>query len=164
MRHLLWAVLLSVVPVTPAFAGGDGNLQAITGAEIFQGSANLNYGIAGGYDFDLGGKGFIGVQATVDKSTLDGSDGDSVASDVDLGAQARIGLRTGEVSRAYLLAGLSSLKLDTGGNSRQTGLRAGIGYEQGLFGKALVKLEYRFSTYGDAGSRNQILAGFGFRF
>lgn len=49
MRHLLWAVLpLSAVPVTPAFAGGDGNLQAITGAEVFQGSANLNYGIAGG--------------------------------------------------------------------------------------------------------------------
>lgn len=165
MRYILFAppLLLSLLPL-PAHAKGDGNVQALAGAESFDGAANLSFGIAGGYDFRLGGRGFAGIQATIDKSTVDTGDGDSVATDLDIGAHGRVGLRTGEVSRAYLLAGISSVKLDTGGGPRTTGFRAGLGYEQGLFGRSLIKLEYRFSHFGDNGSRHQLLAGFGFRF
>lgn len=165
MRCLPWAAaLILLMPAAPALARGDANVQALAGAEAFDGALNLSYGFAGGYDFRLGGKGFAGVQATLDKSTVSGSDADSIESDLDLGVHGRIGLRTGTVSRAYLLAGISSLSLTSGGDDRSTGFRAGVGYEQGLFGKALAKIEYRFTTYGDVGTRNQLLVGFGLRF
>ena len=146
----------------------------------FVGSVNgLLYGAAVGYDFKIGGSGFLGLQAGISGSTGEVCfEGACVGAGRDIEILARAGVSVAERTSIHALAGYANSRaaasfagFDIGANS--DGLRLGAGVEQG-FGKNLYsKLEYRYTSYAsqtiegeefDGGDRHQVTVSFGVRF
>jgi outer membrane immunogenic protein len=149
---------------------GDGEVGSVNG---------LLYGVAAGYDFKIGGSGFLGLQAGISGSTGEFCiNGACAGAGRDIEILARAGVSVAERTAVYALAGYANSRatanfegFEVGTNS--DGLRLGLGVEQG-FGKNLYsKLEYRFTTYADdqiegeevdGGNRHQVSVSFGVRF
>jgi outer membrane immunogenic protein len=148
-----------------------------------EGADGVNYGIGLGYDIQRG-RGVFGIEAEAGDSSADECiQGVTVAND-ELCAGARrdlyIGGRAGAVvGRNVLLYGKAgytnarfALDYDDGGTGVSNfslrdnldGVRLGAGVEVALSPNAFVKAEYRYSNYEQGFSRNQGVAGFGFRF
>lgn len=151
------------------------------------------YGIAGGYDFDLGNV-VAGVEAEFSESsgkadfdeTVDGFGGNlAVGRDIYVGG--RLGFKAGQNALIYAKGGYTNTSIDATVNNGTDsidvgtdveGFRAGFGGEV-LFGNNLYgKVEYRYSNYSnlelvDNGTdddidvdldRHQVVAGVGVRF
>ena len=162
-------------PWIEARAGWD----HVPGDEEFGSVNGLLYGAAVGYDFKIGGSGFLGLQAGISGSTGEVCfEGVCAGAGRDIEILARAGVSVAERTSIHALAGYANSRaaasfagFDIGANS--DGLRLGAGVEQG-FGKNLYsKLEYRFTTYADdeiegievdGGNRHQVSVSFGVRF
>jgi outer membrane immunogenic protein len=162
-------------PWIEARAGWD----HVPGDEEFGSINGLLYGAAVGYDFKIGGSGFLGLQAGISGSTGEVCfEGVCAGAGRDIEILARAGVSVAERTSIHALAGYANSRaaasfagFDIGANSG--GLRLGAGVEQG-FGKNLYsKLEYRFTTYADdeiegievdGGNRHQVSVSFGVRF
>lgn len=194
MRILSVALLAAATCATPAFAQDS---TSFTGphASVFAGMEQVNtdgpdetgviYGIAAGYDYDLG-KAVVGIEVEAAESNTDycetavlvSSDSLCTSAGRDLYVGARAGVKIGDSSLAYIKGGYANgrLNLDyTGGaaapagadysdNVDLDGFRIGAGAEHKLASGVLVKVEYRYSEYEQEVSRHQGLIGVGFRF
>lgn len=135
------------------------------GAPGFKNPDGVLYGIGAGYDHAIGSL-VIGVEADATDSTakvkLVGPD---IETDRDLYVGGRIGAVVGS-GLLYAKAGYTNARVEVSGAGHQNfdGVRAGVGYEYALSAKSFIKVEYRYSNYEDGLSRNQGVAGFGFRF
>lgn len=191
-------------PIEANFTGP--RIEAVAGYDKLGsngGIQGLAYGGGIGFDFDLGG--FVaGVEGEyIDSNSsrnnvFAGEDTDVGASfDVsrDLYVGGRAGFRATPTTLVYAKAGYTNTRLEFGiddGSSDRIdvdgtvdGYRLGAGVEQILgtnpIGNVYVKLEYRYSNYGDFSfdddlfddddldtdidiDRHQVLAGFGLRF
>ena len=192
MRKSVLFLVLSASVATPAFAQDAPNfsgarIEGIVGYDNArvegEGSDGVNYGIGLGYDFQRG-RGVFGVEAEAGDSTVDECVQDVTVAGDELCAEARrdlyVGGRAGAVvGRNVLLygkAGYTNARFgfdyDDGATGATNfsvgdnldGVRVGAGVELALGPNAYVKAEYRYSNYEQGISRNQGVAGFGFRF
>lgn len=127
----------------------------------------LMYGVGIGYDFDLGGA-VVGIEGELTdsdaKTTFEDGDFEgfgfgSVKTNRDLYLGARVGAKVGPNMLLYAKGGYSNAKLDVLANDGTTeltqdidldGWRVGAGVEYALNQNAFVKLEYRYTKYGEA--------------
>ena len=203
MRYVLFSALLASAAVSPAMAQDTGtpaatssadtasvadapftgpHIALITGYDHLGGTDNgkdgLLYGIAGGFDFQLGGA-VAGIEAEYSDSTTRGNttdlaiigDNAGLRTDRDLYIGGRIGFAAAPSTLLYVKGGYTNARFktiySTGGANPTTanfgntldGYRLGAGIEQkfNLFGPSgFVKAEYRYSNYRnlDVGTTN----------
>jgi outer membrane immunogenic protein len=188
MRSYL-AVLTSAVALlaaTPAAAEGfraeiHGGWDHVS-ADGTDDDSGVLYGIGVGYDFDIGQKGFVGVEANLDDSTMKECDTSVVlANDAlclragrDISVGVRGGIKVSEAGKLYALAGYTNARfkasyttpagVTTSDSENLDGFRLGAGYQHDIGGNAYGKVEYRYSNYEADVSRHQVLLGVGVNF
>jgi outer membrane immunogenic protein len=151
MRKLtLAAAALAALASTPAYAKGEGRIEARGGIAFAGGTSEAFAGIGGGYDFDLGDKAFVGLDLGVDKVLADGTK-------AFWSVGGRIGAKAGKNGRIYASGGLGFC---CGGSD----LYVGAGYQHKFSGKIYGKIEYRrsLSTFGPDINFTGIGVGIGF--
>jgi outer membrane immunogenic protein len=140
--------------------------------------SGVAYGAGLGYDAALGGGLVAGVEANFDLASTRARASEpgltaTVRARRDIELSGRIGAAVAPNVLLYAKAGYSNARfraeLVGGGitereSGTEDGLRLGGGIELALGGNAFAKAEYRYTTYGDGVSRNQLIGGFGFRF
>jgi outer membrane immunogenic protein len=193
-KLLVVASLAAASIAAPAFAQDSGSpsftgfrVEGLAGWDRPHTSGNhsdgLLYGVGAGYDYQAG-RMVIGVEGEASDSTAKrcfvGVDatGDRLCTKAgrDLYVGGRIGAVVAPTTLLYAKAGYTNARVNTdytgvaGGlasfNARDNlnGFRVGAGVQQSLGGNAYVKAEYRYSNYEHNYDRNQVVAGFGFRF
>lgn len=179
-------------PWVEARGGWDSlQLKASDNSGSVSGSrSGFGYGAAAGYDFGLSATSVAGIQigayGTTSKVCTEvyGNDQACLKAGRDLEVLARLGLRAGDASLIYGLAGYANGKISATyvdydnaannmtGSATGGGIRVGAGIEHS-FGKTYAKAEYRYTSYtkSDIGSgvdagfnRHQLLFGLGYRF
>ena len=192
MKKLLIAALFATTVAAPAMAQETApftgpRVEGLVGYDKVKGAGDsrdgIAYGIAAGYDFQLGGA-VAGIEAEYLDSNTDGCDGgfvvtgDSICATAkrDLYAGARVGVAVTPSTLLYAKAGYTNARVGltytNPANSAQNfalrdnldGVRVGAGVEQKLGTNLYVKGEYRYSNYEGGFERHQVLGGVGFRF
>jgi hypothetical protein len=132
----LAAAALAALATTPAYAKGEGRVEAHGGITFAGGSSFAFAGIGGGYDFDLGDKAFVGLDLGVDKVLAN-----STRAFWSVGG--RIGAKAGKNGRIYASGGFGFC---CGGSDPYIG----AGYQHKLSSKVYGKVEYRraLSSFG----------------
>ncbi|RJF93682.1 hypothetical protein [Sphingomonas cavernae] len=125
------AAVAAATVATPALAQGEARVEARGGIAWAGGDSEAFAGVAGGYDFDLGEKAFIGLEASADKVLVDGAD-------VLFGLGVRAGAKIGDAGKLYALGGY-------GFTDDSDAAFIGAGYQH-KFGKSFYgKIEYRMT-------------------
>lgn len=192
MKKLLIAALFATTVAAPAMAQEAApftgpRVEGLIGYDKLKGAGDgrdgLGYGIAAGYDFQLGGA-VAGVEAEFADSNTDGCDSNYVVANDricasarrDLYAGARLGVAVTPSTLLYAKAGYTNARVGVNytnpANAAQNfslrdnldGVRVGAGVEQKLGTNLYVKGEYRYSNYESGFERHQVLGGLGFRF
>ena len=194
---LFGAVLVSAVALTnPSAAHAEefeGPWVGVTtgydtfdsGDEVDGSEDGITYGIAAGYDFNLGGI-IAGVEGEISDSSVDATASDviangdslSLSAGRDLYAGIRVGVPVMDNVLLYGKGGYTNQRLNAEyklGNTTESasenldGFRLGAGAELDL-GSAFGRLEYRYSEYGTFSdtdletSRHQVMVTAGLRF
>ena len=192
MRSIVVAALFAASAAAPALAqDGTGQapftgprVEALAGWDRVQNNGHddgVLYGLGAGYDFQAGGA-IVGIEAEAADSSVKQCAGSRTAADPrlcaktgrDLYAGARVGTVVGGSTLVYGKAGYTNARAKltandgtgqvTLGSTDLDGYRVGAGVEHALGTNSFVKAEYRYSNYESGFSRNQVVAGFGFRF
>lgn len=151
MRKLAYiTAFATMVIAAPAYASGEGRVEARGGIAFAGGGEEAFIGGAVGYDFDLGDKAFIGVEAGLDKVLQGGTD-------VLFSASARLGVKAGERARVYALGGYG-----VAGSEDDPFIGGGVQFNLGA--KAYGKVEYRRVLQNNSTDVNLAGIGFGVRF
>lgn len=172
-KILIGAALLSTALATPAFAQEEApftgpHIEGITGYDdVSDADGDLMYGVAGGYDFQLGGV-IAGIEGEYADSDVKGAatdvlatgDSFSLNTDRDLYVGARLGVAVTPTTMLYAKGGYTNARFesrfdDGAGTIYNNGItadgyRVGAGIEQkfSLFGPSgFIKAEYRYSNY-----------------
>jgi outer membrane immunogenic protein len=150
----------------------------------------VSFGGAVGYDHAVGSNLIVGIEAGLsftindDETVVLGRDRLRIDLGRDIDIMARIGTKIGENALVYAKAGYANSRITarysefvgTGSpdvtrySDNEGGVRLGAGLEYALGDRAYVKAEYRYTDYGNADGyqdnirRNQLIAGFGYRF
>lgn len=131
------AAVAAVAAATPAFAN-EARVEARTGI-VWNGSdSEATAGVAAGYDYDLGDKFFVGVEASADKILADNYR-------VSWGVGGRAGFKVTPTTKLYANSTWQS-KYSKYGNSA---VAVGGGVEQGLNDRFYAKAEYKHLLIGD---------------
>jgi opacity protein-like surface antigen len=153
MKKIILPVLASLAFATPALAN-ESRIEARGGVVWANGASEDTWGIAAGYDFDLGSSAFAGVEVSGDKI---GATGSKVA----WGLNTRLGMKAGEGTRLFAAGGYTTEACD--GCDGQWDLGAGL--EQKVSGPVYVKVEYRHFFENDfVVDSDALVAGVGVRF
>jgi hypothetical protein len=153
MRKILIALAASVVVASPALAN-EGRIEA-RGGVYWDGTETQDaYGVAAGYDFDLGKTAFAGVEVSGDKIATTGTR-------VAFGATGRLGTRISETGKLFVAGGYTSKPCDL----CEDATHLGAGFEAG-FGKSLYgKIEYRhYFVNGGFDDSDAVMIGLGTKF
>lgn len=140
--------------------------------------SDLGYGVALGYDAQIGQNLIGGVEASVllsdgNYSFGDATTGGSLDAKRDITLAARLGTKVTDNALLYGKLGYSNFRVGTAAiadgvttsNTRNfDGVALGVGAEVGLGNGAYLKSEYRYSNYEDGLAKNDILTGIGIRF
>lgn len=158
----------------PAAAQAQAYVQAEAGIDNIsadgEGKTGFGYGVSAGYDFDLSGGMFAGVQGTfADSTTKECDSGLCVKAGRDLAAVVRLGTTVGGKNKLYVLGGYANGRVEAsaGGltaHANLDGFRLGAGYEMPFGKNYFVKAEYRYSNYEQDVSRNAGVIALGARF
>lgn len=143
------------------------------------------FGLGAGYDFRVGRRGSLGIEAEASDSTLDGCQlnlaqpGDSICTSAgrDLYVGARAGIWVGNTVQLYARAGYTNARFrtvyddgvagtagDFAFSQNLDGARIGAGAQLRLGQRAYLGAEYRYSNYEGGGDRSQAVGTLGFRF
>ncbi|MFC4254340.1 outer membrane beta-barrel protein [Altererythrobacter xixiisoli] len=178
----LLAAATAAVIATPALAhtgpyvgiiGGYDSVSLDLGNES-ESKGDVMYGIIAGYDVHMDSGLVLGVEAELSDSEVSQRySGDAIKAGHDIYAGVRAGFEAAEGTLIYAKGGYTNarVKVETGSlniSEGQSGFRLGAGAEQQFQGFA-VRLEYRYSEYGDVRfddlssgvdmSRHQVVAG-----
>jgi outer membrane immunogenic protein len=172
-KLLIGAAFLSTALATPAFAQDDApftgpHIEALVGYDdVADGDGDIMYGVAAGYDFQMGGV-IVGIEGEFADSDVNGAANDLVTTgdsfrlntDRDLYVGARLGFAVSPSTMIYAKGGYTNAKFEgrfdhgagTIFNNGVTadGYRIGAGIEQkfNLLGPSgFIKAEYRYSNY-----------------
>lgn len=172
-KFLIGAALLSTALATPAFAQEAApftgpHIEALVGYDdVADGDGDIMYGVAAGYDFQMGGV-IVGIEGEFADSDVNGAANDLVTTgdsfrlntDRDLYVGARLGFAVSPSTMIYAKGGYTNAKFegrfDNGAGTifnngvTADGYRIGAGIEQkfNLLGPSgFIKAEYRYSNY-----------------
>lgn len=195
---LLVGASASALFATPAFAQDEqtsgAHILAVGGfdsVDVDGNSEDIFYGLNAGYDYVFGGL-FMGIEAEGTLSgvgetftdVIDFNDKLEIEAGRDLYAGVRVGTAPSENIKVYLKAGYTNAAIDfayvdTAGirmakSESLGGYRVGAGIDFGFGPPAVMRLEYRYSDYGETElfglptdivtSRHQIAMGVGAKF
>ena len=150
-KFALFVTAVAASSAVPAYASGEGRIEARGGIAFASGASEAFAGAAAGYDFDLGEKAFFGVEGSIDKVLVKGSK-------ALFGVGGRIGVKAGDKARLYGTAGYGF----AGGGSDPF---VGAGVQVGFGAKVYGKVEYRrFITSNGLPDINFAGVGVGIRF
>lgn len=154
MRKIILPLVASLAIASPALAN-EARIEARGGVFWSEGYTQDTYGVAAGYDFDLGQTAFAGVEVSGDKIADSGTK-------VAWGFTGRLGAKVGEKGKAYVASGYTT---ETCTGCDNDTWHAGLGYEQGFGNNLYGKVEYRH-FFLDQGlpDGNAVVAGLGVRF
>ncbi|MFN3515723.1 MAG: outer membrane protein [Novosphingobium sp.] len=153
MRKIFLPLLASLAFATPALAN-DARVEARGGVIWSNGNSEDIWGVAAGYDFDLGATTFAGVEVSGDKI---GASGTKVA----FGATGRLGVKAGEGTRLFGAGGYTTETC----NGCEGQWHLGAGLEQKVSGPVYVKVEYRHFFKNDViTDSDTVVGGVGVRF
>lgn len=193
MRLKYIAVLLATAVAAPAFAQdapppSGFRIEAVGGYDLTKingDTGGIVYGLGAGYDFRVGRRGSLGIDAEAADSTTDGcllnfaQPGDSLCSAAgrELYVGARAGIWVGNRVQLYARAGYTNARFrtvyddgvagsagDLAFSQNLDGFRVGAGAQLRLGRHAYLGAEYRYSNYEGGGDRSQAVGTFGFRF
>ena len=152
MRTVLISLAAAAAAVaTPAMAG-EGRVEARGGVVWGGGSSDEIAGVAAGYDWDLGGNAFGGLEVSGDKILTSNTR-------VSLGVAARLGLKTSEAGKIYAVGSYQSKFC----KFCDDGVTLGAGYQHALGGNVYGKVEYRHFFYNGT-DVNTAGVGVGYKF
>lgn len=147
------AAVLATVVATPALAN-EGRVEARGGIYWTGGDSEATAGVAAGYDWSMGDRGFVGVEASGDKVLTSGAK-------VSLGLNARGGAKLDNGAKLYVTGGWNSEPCDLCEDAFSAGAGAEFPFGNALYGK----VEYRHFFVGNGFSdANAAVAGIGIRF
>lgn len=153
MHKFILPFAASIAVASPALAN-EARVEARAAVVFTTGEAQDSYGIAAGYDIDLGKQGFVGVEVSGDKIANPGTK-------VALGFTGRAGYKAETGTRLFVAGGYTTTTCD----GCVGAVHAGAGFEQNIGSNAYGKLEYRHYFVGDGfNDYNGIAVGVGFRF
>ena len=155
MKKLILALAATAAFASPAMAN-EARIEARGGVIWFGagGGSEDVYGLAAGYDFDLGSSAFAGVEASGD---IVGATGSKVA----FGLTGRLGAKVGGNTKLYVDGGYTSEPC----NGCVDAVHAGVGAEVGFGSNMYGKLGYRhFFTSNGAPDSDTVAVGVGVRF
>lgn len=147
---VLGAAALAAV-ATPAIAN-EARVEARGGIAWGAGDSEAMLGAAAGYDFDLGGTTFAGVEVSADKILTDHTR-------VSFGLGGRVGAKISPVGKLYANAAWQSEFCKYCDDS----FGIGAGYQHSFGGNLYGKLEYRHLFF-DGSDADTAVAGLGVRF
>ncbi len=154
MRKFVLPLLASLAIATPALAN-EARVEARGGVFWAQGYTQDTYGVAAGYDFDLGETAFAGVEVSGDKIADSGTK-------VAWGFTGRVGTKVGDKGKLYAASGYTT---ETCGICDNGSIHLGAGYEQGFGGNFYGKVEYRhFFLDNNRADGNAAVVGVGVKF
>ncbi len=155
MRKVLIALAASAAALaSPAFAAGEGRIEARGGIVWDGGSTEDVYGVAAGYDFDLGEQAFAGIEVSGDKIADTGTK-------VAFGATGRLGAKVGEKTKIFVDGGYTSEPC----TGCEDAIHAGAGAEVGFGGNLYGKVGYRhFFVANGFSDYDSVVVGLGMRF
>lgn len=198
-KTALIAALFAGAVASPAIAqdnqtrpAGEFHVTGIVGYDAPDGdvddASGLVYGVAAGYDFNIGRNMFIGPEAELTSSTTDecatgiNRAGDQLCLEAgrDIYVGGRVGFRFGNDGRhkAYVGGGYTNASVglrydanlpgtadDFNLSDDLDGWRLKAGVELGITRDLYARAEYRYSRYDDADlDRHQLVGGIGIRF
>jgi hypothetical protein len=147
------AALASVAAATPALAN-ETRVEARGGVYWQNGYTQDAYGVAAGYDFDLGDKAFTGMEISADKIADTGTK-------VAFGFTGRAGAKVGTGGKLYAAGGYTTEPC----NACDGSWHAGAGYQQDINQSVYGKVEYRhFFTDNNRPDANAVMVGVGMKF
>lgn len=152
-KFIISAALVSAAFATQASAN-EARIEARGGVVFANGSSEAVAGAAAGYDFDLGDKGFVGVEVSGDKIIEDNTR-------ISLGLSARAGMKIGERAKLYAVGGYQTKPCQFCEESWSAGAGLEVPFGKKLYGKVEYRhyfLDQGFSDY------NSVVAGLGVRF
>ncbi|HVR91246.1 MAG TPA: outer membrane beta-barrel protein [Novosphingobium sp.] len=153
MRLVLLSLAASLAVASPALAN-EGRIEARGGVVWDSGTTEDVYGIAAGYDFDLGSSAFAGVEVSGDKIA---SSGTKVA----FGATGRLGAKVGGRTKVYVDGGYTSETCSGCEDAIHAGAGVELGFGQNLYGK----LGYRhFFVNNGFSDFDAVVVGLGVQF
>lgn len=149
-KQALVVAAFAAFAATPAYAKGEGRVEADGGIAFSGGTSYAFAAVSGGYDFDLGDKAFVGLDIGAGKVL-------ARRTDAFLNVGGRIGIKAGENGRVYASGGMGFC---CGGSDPYVG----AGYQQRFGSKFFAKIEYRkvLSSFGP--DANFAGIGLGIRF
>ena len=154
MRKVLLPLLASLAVASPAMAN-EARVEARGGVFWSDGYTQDSYGVAAGYDFDLGQTLFAGAEVSADKIADTGTK-------VAFGLTGRAGVKTGEAGKLFIASGYTT---ETCSNCDNDSVHLGAGYEHKFAGNLYGKVEYRhFFLDQNRPDGNAVVAGLGVKF
>ena len=152
-KVLIGLAAVSAVLATPALAN-EGRIEA-RGGVVWDGSDTQDvYGIAAGYDFDLGSSAFAGVEVSGDKIADTGTR-------VAFGATGRLGAKVGGNAKVFVDGGYTTKNCALCDDAIHAGAGVEVGFASNLYGK----LGYRhFFVANGSSDFDAVVVGLGVRF
>jgi outer membrane immunogenic protein len=149
-KQILTVAAVAAFAVTPAYARGEGRVEAYGGIAFAGGTSEAFAGVSGGYDFDLGDKAFVGLDLGVGKVLANGTK-------AFWNVGGRIGAKAGKNGRIFASGGMGFC---CGGSDPYVG----AGYQHKFGSNIYGKIEYRnvLSTFGPNVNFAGIGLGIGF--
>ena len=153
MRLVILSLAALAASASPALAN-EARVEARGGVFWSQGYTQDAYGIAAGYDFDLGETTFAGVEVSGDKIADSGTK-------VAFGFTGRLGAKMGG-GKLYAAGGYTT---ETCGGCSNDSVHADAGYEHSFGNNLYGKVEYRhFFLDQNRPDGNAVVAGIGMKF
>lgn len=153
MRKVLIALAATAAAVASPALANEGRIEA-RGGVIWDGGATEDvWGVAAGYDWDLGETVFTGVEMSADKV---GASGSGMA----LGFTGRLGVKAGASTRLIADAGYTANTC----TACDDPVHAGVSVEQGLGNNVYARVGWRHYFYDSSSDVDAVAAGVGVRF
>jgi hypothetical protein len=153
MRTVALSLLASLAIASPALAN-EARVEARGGIVWGSGDSEAVAGAAAGYDFDLGGSAFAGVEASADKILTDNTR-------FSFGFGGRIGAKLGDSGKLYVASSYQTKPC----RFCEESVSLGAGYQHSFGQKLYGKVEYRHYFVGNNTSDyNAAVAGLGVKF
>lgn len=152
MRYVALSLLASLAVASPALAN-EARVEARGGVVWDSNNSEATAGIAAGYDWDLGGSTFVGLETSADKILTDNTR-------VTFGVGGRLGVKTSPDGKLYAVSTYQTK------NCRfcEESVTLGAGYQHVLGNNLYGKVEYRHHFVENVTDYDAALVGVGVKF
>lgn len=152
MRYVALSLLASLAVASPALAN-EARIEARGGIVWDSNDSDATAGVAVGYDWDLGGNTFVGLETSADKVLTDNTR-------VTFGFGGRLGVKTAAGGKAYAVSTFQTKNC----KFCEESVTLGAGYQHDLGNNLYGKVEYRHHFVDNVSDYDAALVGVGMRF